>query len=52
VTIHYHRPDGEYGDPTSSDFNDYWGLHLWGDAIAPGVGTEWDRPRPFDGIDD
>ena len=43
ATIHYHRPDGVYTD---------WGLHLWGDAIAPGVGTDWANPRPFDGIDD
>ena len=52
VTIRYHRDDGDYGDPTSTDYNDYWGLHLWGDAIAPGVGTDWSSPRPFDGIDD
>ena len=52
VTVHYHRPDGDYGDPTSPDYNDFWGLHLWGDAIDPSVGTEWTTPRPFDGIDD
>jgi hypothetical protein len=22
-----------------------WGLHLWGDALAPGVATEWAAPR-------
>jgi pullulanase-type alpha-1,6-glucosidase len=43
VTIHYRRPDATY---------DGWGLHLWGDAIADGVGTDWSNPRPFDGIDD
>jgi pullulanase-type alpha-1,6-glucosidase len=43
VTVHYNRPDGIYTD---------WGLHLWGDAIDPSVGTTWDNPRPFDGIDD
>ncbi|MCZ7670188.1 MAG: hypothetical protein M5U34_24960 [Chloroflexi bacterium] len=32
--IHYHRPAGDYGDFDSNDFNDFWGLHLWGDAIA------------------
>jgi alpha-amylase len=37
ATIHYHRADGVYTD---------WGLHLWGDAIAEGVGTPWDSPRP------
>ena len=31
ATVHYHRPDGQYGG---------WGLHLWGDAIADGVGTD------------
>ncbi len=42
VTIRYNRPDGIY---------DGWGLHLWGDAIADGVATEWASPRPYDGID-
>jgi pullulanase/glycogen debranching enzyme len=52
VTIRYHRPDGDYGDPTSPDFNDFWGLHLWGDAIDPSEGTGWTTPKPFDGVDD
>lgn len=52
VTIRYHRDDGDYGDPTSDDFNDYWGLHLWGDAIDPSAATVWDSPRPFDGVED
>lgn len=52
VKIHYHRDDGDYGDPTSPDFNDFWGLHLWGDAIDPAEGTDWTSPKPFDGIDD
>jgi pullulanase-type alpha-1,6-glucosidase len=52
VTIHYHRPDGDYGDPTTGDFNDFWGLHLWGDAIDPSEGTGWTSPKPFDGVDD
>jgi pullulanase-type alpha-1,6-glucosidase len=43
ATIHYRRADGIYTD---------WGLHLWGDAIAAGVETTWDAPRPYDGIDD
>ncbi|GLW22965.1 hypothetical protein Mame01_30080 [Microbispora amethystogenes] len=42
ATIHYHRPDGAY---------DGWGLHLWGDALADGAGTEWASPRPPDGTD-
>ena len=33
ATIRYHRADGDY---------DGWGLHLWGDAIDPADGTEWD----------
>ncbi len=52
VTIHYQRPDGDYGEPTSPDFNDYWGLHLWGDAIDPAEATEWTGAKPFDGIDE
>ena len=52
VTIHYQRPDGDYGDPTSSDFNDFWGLHLWGDAIDPSEGTEWASPKKPTGFDD
>ena len=51
VTIRYHRDDGDYGTP-SADYNTYWGLHLWGDAIDPSEGTDWTSPKPFDGIDD
>jgi pullulanase-type alpha-1,6-glucosidase len=42
ATIHYNRPGGDY---------DGWGLHLWGDAIADGVGTDWAGPRLPDGTD-
>jgi hypothetical protein len=52
VTVHYQRPDGDYGDPASSDYNDFWGLHLWGDAIDPSEVTEWTAPKPFDGVDE
>ena len=52
VTIHYHRDAGDYGDPTSNDFNDFWGVHLWGDAIDPSEGTEWTSPKKPTGIDD
>ncbi|MFV9505885.1 MAG: pullulanase-type alpha-1,6-glucosidase [Oscillochloridaceae bacterium umkhey_bin13] len=38
AVIHYYREDGNYED---------WGLHLWGDAIADGEGTEWANPKPF-----
>jgi hypothetical protein len=36
ATVHYKRPAGDYAD---------WGLHLWGDAIADGVATDWGAPR-------
>ncbi len=52
VTIRYHRPDGDYGDPTSGDFNDFWGLHLWGDAVNPSELTEWTSPKKPVGLDD
>ena len=51
ATIRYHRDDGDYGDPTSPDYTDFWGLHLWGDAIGAGEATEWTSPKPPDGID-
>jgi hypothetical protein len=41
--VHYRRPGGDYSD---------WGLHLWGDAIADGVATDWPAPRQRDGVDD
>lgn len=52
VTVHYHRPDGDYGDPTSNDFNDFWGLHLWGNAIDPSETTAWTDPKKPTGFDD
>ena len=52
AVIHYHRPDGDYGDPTSDDYNDFWGLHLWGDGIDPAEGTDWTAPKPFLGEDE
>ncbi len=51
VRIHYHRDDGDYGTP-SADYTTFWGLHLWGDAIADGEGTEWTAPKPPTGADD
>ncbi|WP_426508607.1 pullulanase-type alpha-1,6-glucosidase [Dactylosporangium sp. McL0621] len=42
VSIHYGRPDGNYAG---------WGLHLWGDGLAPGTATDWPSPRPPDGVD-
>ena len=52
AVVHYARPDGDYGDHTTGDFNDFWGLHLWGDAIAPGEVTDWTSPKPFLGEDE
>jgi glycosidase len=52
AVVHYARPDGDYGDHTTGDFNDFWGLHLWGDAIAPGEVTDWTTPKPFLGEDE
>ena len=48
ATIHYHRPDGDYGDYSSANFIDFWGLHVWTGAASP---TEWPdpvRPAGFD----
>ncbi len=47
AVIHYNRPAGDYGDHTTGDFNDFWGLHLWGDAISPSEVTDWTTPKPF-----
>jgi len=52
ATVHYHRPDGNYGNPSSPDYNDFWGLHLWGDAIDPSEGTQWTNPKRPSGFDD
>jgi len=40
--VHYRRPAQDY---------DSWGLHLWGDAIADGVATDWGAPRQRTGVD-
>jgi pullulanase-type alpha-1,6-glucosidase len=50
--IHYYREDGDYGDHTTGDFNDFWGLHVFGDAVAEGSATEWTAPLPFLGEDE
>jgi glycosidase len=43
AVIHYNRPGGGY---------DAWGLHLWGDGLAPGEATaEWTSPTPFEATD-
>jgi hypothetical protein len=45
--VHYNRPAGDYDHPTLGS----WGLHLWGDAIADGVATDWGAPRQRAGVD-
>jgi glycosidase len=50
--IHYQRPAGDYGDHTTGSSADFWGLHLWGDAIAPSEATDWLAPKPFLGEDE
>ena len=52
MLIHYHRADGDYGDHTTGDFNDFWGLHLWRNAITPAEATDWTSPKPFLGEDE
>jgi glycosidase len=52
AVIHYARPDGDYGDHTTGNAADFWGLHLWGDAIAPEEATDWTSPKPFLGEDE
>ena len=44
ATIHYRRPAGDYGDPTSTDFNDFWGLHVWTGAATEPPWTDPVRP--------
>ncbi|MDO7868866.1 pullulanase-type alpha-1,6-glucosidase [Nocardioides jiangxiensis] len=41
AVVHYHRPDGNYGD---------WSLYAWGD-IADGESTPWPTGHPFLGRD-
>ncbi|MBS3940970.1 MAG: pullulanase-type alpha-1,6-glucosidase [Actinobacteria bacterium] len=47
AVLHYHRPDGDYGDATSADYHDFWGLHTWNGAADPG----WTTPRRPTGQD-
>ena len=44
IQLRYYRPAGDYGDPPAGG----WGLHMWGDAVAPAVLAQiaWDRPWP------
>jgi hypothetical protein len=44
ATLHYFRPAGDYNVGTPQ----YWGLHMWGDAVDPAVLAQitWDHPWP------
>ncbi len=45
AVIHYHRADGDYGDSTSPNAADFWGLHVWTGAATPT--PSWHEPlRP------
>ncbi len=48
--VHYYRPDGDYGDFSSSDYNDFWGLHLWGSGLNPEEAPTWTEPKKFSAI--
>jgi hypothetical protein len=52
AVVHYARPAGDYGDHTTGNANDFWGLHLWGDAIDVSEATDWSTPKPFLGEDE
>ena len=49
AVIHYFRPDGDYGDHTTGNYNNFWGLHLWGDITET---IDWTAPKPFLGEDE
>ena len=44
ATLHYYRPGGDYNVGTPQ----YWGLHMWGDAVDPAVLAQiaWEKPWP------
>ncbi len=44
--VHYYREDGDYGDFDSTDYNDFWGLHLW-DASGGAFDAEHPDNRPM-----
>jgi hypothetical protein len=44
AVIHYRRPASDYGDAASSDFNDFWGLHVWTGAVTEPPWTDPVRP--------
>jgi pullulanase-type alpha-1,6-glucosidase len=48
ATLHYHRPAGDYGDYGSTDFNDFWGLHVWTGAVTESVWNDPVHPSEID----
>jgi hypothetical protein len=53
ATIHYRCPAGDCGDPTSADFNDFWGLHVWTGAATEPTWTDpiWPAGQDVFGIE-
>jgi pullulanase/glycogen debranching enzyme len=49
AVIHYHRTDGDYGDPSSSNYQDFWGMHVWTGSAETGI--EWTSPLKPAGLD-
>lgn len=43
VRIHYQRPAQDYTG---------WGVHLWGDGLAPNERTSWQNAKLFTGVDE
>lgn len=48
IRVHYKRATADYGDYTSTNFADFWGLHLFGDVITA---TDWTAPLKKTGDD-
>lgn len=51
AVVHYQRSNGDYGDATTGNANDFWGVHFWGDGLATGEATDWSAPKAFWGED-
>jgi pullulanase-type alpha-1,6-glucosidase len=49
AVIHYHRADGDYGDASSSNYQDFWGVHSWAGHLDPD--PDWTSPIKPAGTD-
>ena len=49
---HHPLPSRRWRLGISANYNDCWGLHLWGDAIDPSEATELERAQAGRRIDD